>query len=167
MTSHGTLKGRVIALTALTVALAAGAGVLGSDALLNRGFGHALEASRPSLSFDATGPSVPAQGTTVGDEGFWLTRAEMQSPAPFAKPLAIGDRITIAGRDGRERHLEVVDMKTLGGDAARSLRSAGIRLMLVTCRVTGEGADRTEAPVRFMVEAEPSAPPLPPPAKAL
>ena len=26
-----------------------------------------------------------------------------ESPSPFAKPLAVGDRITITGGDGRER----------------------------------------------------------------
>ena len=168
MASNVTLKSRVIVMTGVAVAVAMGAGVLRSDLLLNRGFGHALDASRPGLSFDTVATKAPAQGATVGDEGYWLTRAEVESPAPFAKPLAVGDRITIAGRDGRERQLEVVDLKAVGGNAARALRTGGMRLLLVTCRVTGEGADRADAPVRFIIEAEPAVPAaLPAPAKAL
>ena len=40
-------------------------------------------------------------------------------------------------------------------------------LLLVTCRVTGEAAERADAPVRFIIEAEPAVPALPAPAKAL
>ena len=175
MASNATLKSRVIVVSktraivaaGFALAVATGVGVLRSDLLLNRGFGNALEASRPGLSFDTAATKAPAQGVTVGDEGYWLTRAEVESPTPFAKPLAVGDRITIAGRDGRERQLEVVDLKAVGGNAARALRSGAMRLLLVTCRVTGEGADRADAPVRFIIEAEPAAPALPAPAKAL
>ena len=167
MASNVTLKSRVIVMTAVAVAVAAGAGVLRSDLLLNRGFGNALEASRPGLSFDSVATKAPAQGATVGDEGYWLTRAEVESPTPFAKPLAVGDRITIAGRDGRERQLEVVDLKAVGGNATRAIHTGGMRLLLVTCRVTGDGADQAAAPVRFIIEAEPAVPALPAPAKAL
>src|SRR5689334_20114822 len=139
MASNATLKSRAIVMTGVALAVAAGAGVLRSDLLLNRGFGNALEASRPSLSFEPAATKAPAQAP-VGDEGYWLTRAEVESPAPFAKALAVGDRITIAGREGRERQLEVVDLKAVGGNAARTLRTGGMRLLLVTCRVTGEAA---------------------------
>jgi hypothetical protein len=167
MASNATLKSRAIVMTGVAVAVAAGAGVLRSDLLLNRGFGHALEASRPSLSFDTAATKAPAQGATVGDEGYWLTRAEVESPTPFAKALTVGDRITIASREGRERQLEVVDLKAVGGNAARTLRTGGMRLLLVTCRVTGEGADQAAAPVRFIIEAETATPLRPAPAKAL
>jgi len=108
MASNATSKSRVIVLskthaivvTGFALAAAAGVGVMRSDLLLNRGFGHALEASRPGLSFDTVATKAPAKGATVGDEGYWLTRADVESPSPFAKPLAVGDRITIAGRDG-------------------------------------------------------------------
>ena len=167
MASNVTFKSRAIVMTAVAVAVAAGAGVLRSDLLLNRGFGNALDASRPGLSFDTVATKAPSQGATVGDEGYWLTRAEVESPTPFAKPLAVGDRITIAGRDGRERQLEVMDLKAVGGNANRGIRSGGMRLLLVTCRVTGDGADQAAAPVRFIIEAEPAVPALPAPAKAL
>ena len=92
MVSKATLKSRVVVMTGLTMALAAGAAVLHTDLLLNRGFGNALGASRPGLSFDTVTTKEVAQRATVGDEGYWLTRAEVESPAPFAKPLAVGDR---------------------------------------------------------------------------
>ena len=54
MASKATSKGRIFAAAGLAVAVMAGAGVLRSDLLLNRGFGQALEASRPALSFDTS-----------------------------------------------------------------------------------------------------------------
>jgi hypothetical protein len=42
MVSKATLKSRVVVLTGLAMALAAGAAVLHTDLLLNRGFGNAL-----------------------------------------------------------------------------------------------------------------------------
>ena len=65
MASNATLKSRVIVVSktrAVAMAVAAGVGVLRSDLLLNRGFGNALEASRPGLSFD----TVAAQGAGPG-----------------------------------------------------------------------------------------------------
>lgn len=168
MASSATLKSRVIVLAGVAVAAAAGAAVLRTDLLLSRGFDHALEAPRPGLSFETAASKDPAQATTAGDEGYWLTRAEVESPTPFAKPIAVGDRISIAGRDGHERHLEVVDLKAIGGNVARAAGPAHPRLLLVTCRIVGEGAGLAEAPVRFIVEAEPVAPATPlAPAKAL
>ena len=166
MASTATVKSRVIALAGIAVVVAAGAAVLRTDLLLSRGFGNALDTLRPGLSFETTASKQPAQGA-AGDEGYWLTRAEVESPTPFAKPLAIGDRITIAGRDGRERQLEVVDLKAIGGNHVRATPAAHPRLLLVTCRVTGEAVDRADAPVRFIVEAEPAEPAAPTPAKAL
>ncbi|MBO0742876.1 MAG: hypothetical protein J2P51_15805 [Hyphomicrobiaceae bacterium] len=168
MASNMTSHSRVIAVSGIAIAaVGAGVGVLRSDLLLNRGFGNALEAPRPGLSFDGATAKAQDHAAAVGDEGFWLTRSEVESPAPFAKQLAVGDRISIAGRDGRQRQLEVVDLKAIGGNAARPLRSGGMRLLLVTCRVTGEGADRADAPVRFVIEAEPMQRALAAPAKAL
>jgi hypothetical protein len=166
MASTANAKSRLILVAGIAVAAAAGMAVLRTDLLLSRGFGLALDASRPGLSFEAAGAKQPARDA-VGDEGYWLTRAEVESPTPFAKPLAVGDRITIAGRNGRERHLEVVDLKAIGGSQARTASAAHPRLLLVTCRVTGAAADQAEAPVRFIVEAQPAEPATPAPAKAL
>jgi len=168
MASNVTSQGRVIAMAGIAVAVVGvGVGVLRSDLLLDRGFGNALQAKRPGLSFDGAATKTQDHAAAVGDEGYWLTRSEVESPTPFAKQLAVGDRISIAGRDGRERQLEVVDLKAIGGNAARPLRTGGMRLLLVTCRVTSEAVDRGDAPVRFVIEAEPVHRALAAPAKAL
>ena len=67
---------------------------------------------------------------------------------------------------GGNVELEVVDLKAVGGNPTRGARAETMRLLLVTCRVTGDGAERSDAPVRFIIEAEP-APARPAPAKAL
>src|SRR5437016_12567840 len=126
--STGT-RSRMLMLAALTMAAGAGALASHSNVLLSHGFGKALQSSRSELSFM---PAAPAAPKVAGDEGYWLTRAEVQSPSPFAKPLAVGDRITISGSDGRERRLEVVDLK-----AMQASGSTQLRLLLVTCRVAG------------------------------
>ena len=163
MRRGATSKACVLLLSGVVGALAVGAGVLYSDRLLTNGFDRALALSRDGLSFDAV-PSRRPSPTAAGDEGFWLTRAEVESPAPFAKPLAVGDRITIVGSDGRERRLEVVDLKTVGGNAGRSAPRG--RLLLVSCRVTGKASESAEAMVRFLIEvAAPES--VPAPAKAL
>jgi len=165
--SRRTPDSRALVLTGLAVAgAAAGASALGSGALLSHGFDQALEAPRPGLSLVAPAKDAGAR-STVGDEGYWLTRAEVESPAPFAKPLSVGDRITISGREGRERHLEVVDLKVIGRAPGQASSAVAMRLLLVTCRVTGEASERADAPVRFIIEAEPEAPRMPAPAKAL
>jgi hypothetical protein len=141
--------------------------VLHGDAWVARDFGKKLS-SRALLSLTSAGAAAQAR-SAVGDEGFWLTRAEVESPAPFAKPLAVGDRITISAQDGRERQLEVIDLKTIGaGTATRVVSEAGHnRLLLVTCRVLGGAGRQGDAPVRFIVEAEPVTTNVPTPAKAL
>jgi hypothetical protein len=165
MANRATVKGRMLLLAGAVAAVGAAAVLVRTDLLLHRGFGVALDVPRPGLSFEIT--SAPAQGAVAGDEGYWLTRADVESPALFAKPLAIGDRITIASRDGRERRLEVVDLKALGGSSAHAGRHGHARLLLVTCRVAGEAAERAEAHVRFIIEAESAELAPPAPAKAL
>ncbi|KAB2910875.1 MAG: hypothetical protein F9K29_23900 [Hyphomicrobiaceae bacterium] len=154
-----TSKSRLIALGGLAAAIAAGAASLWqTDLLLSRGFGKALQSASPALSFAPTAVSEWAKGPVAGDEGYWLTRAELQSPTAFPKPLAVGDRITISGGDGRQRQLQVADLKAIGGTMAVRNGSAGAhpRLMLVTCNVVGDEAKRTDdGPVRFIVEVEP------------
>jgi hypothetical protein len=133
--------------------MAAGAAtalLLNSGSLLDSGLDKAFAQSGAGLSFE-TPAAKPTAAATSGDEGYWLTQADVKSPAPFADPLSVGDRITIAGSDGRERRLEVVDLKTVGGTATGAV--GGRRLLLVSCRVTGAGAERSEALVRFLIEA--------------
>ncbi len=168
MASRATLKSCLTVLAGVAIAAATGAALARTDQLLSRGFGNALDAPRPGLSFETVATKEQQQGVTAGDEGYWLTRAEVESPTPFARPLSIGDRITISGHDGHARQLEVVDLKAIGGSSARTTaQMAHPRLLLVTCRVAGEPAGQAAAPVRFIVEAEPAVPATPAPAKAL
>ncbi len=156
-------RGCALLLFGVAAGVAATSAATMSDSLLERGFGRALSVSHADLTF-APGAAARTAETAAGNEGFWLTRAEVQSPAPFAKPLAVGDRITIAGSDGQERRLEVVDMKAVGGrTSALGVRG---RLLLVSCRVTGEAAQASATTVRFLIEAA-AEQPLPRPAKAL
>lgn len=167
MVSRATLKSRLTVLAGIVIAAAAGAALARTDLLLSRGFGNALDAQRPGLSFEMVTTKEQPRGAAAGDEGYWLTRAEVESPTPFGKPLTVGDRITISGHDGAERQLEVVDLKAIGGSSARTGQMAHPRLLLVTCRVAGDTAGQAEASVRFIIEAEPSIPATPAPAKAL
>jgi hypothetical protein len=150
MVGNGRSRGGALLLSAAIAGFAATALLLTSSSLLvDRGLDNALAQSGAGLSFAA---GRPAAATTAGDEGFWLTKSEVQSAIPFANPLSIGDRITIATGDGHERRLEVVDLKAIGNPPG----AVGVhRLLLVSCRVAGQGAERSEALVRFLVEAVP------------
>jgi hypothetical protein len=139
-------------LTACLIAGAAGAAVMRTDVLLGRSLGTALQQSKAELSFD--GVQVAARsGAAVGDEGFWLTRASSDISSPLAKPLLVGDHISISSAGGDNRLFEVTAMKALGPDGAPSAEGnlAPSRLMLVVCRLI-EAADREPRFVRFIVE---------------
>lgn len=145
------LKSHVALAVALVTAAAAGALFARQPLSMSQGFEKALNTSRTELTFN-----TPATNhNRAGDEGYWLTRAEMHSPALFQKPVAVGDRITIAGADGLERKLEVVAVKAMGTHAHLGDATSG--LVLVTCRVSGEVA-ATETLVRFIVEGQASQP---------
>jgi hypothetical protein len=152
MVGNGRSRGGALVLSAAIAGFAVTALLLNSSSLLvDRGLDNALAQSGAGLTF-AAGPGGPAAAATAGDEGFWLTKSEVQSAIPFANPLSIGDRITIAAGDGHERRLEVVDLKAIGNPPGAV---GAHRLLLVSCRVTGQGAERSEALVRFLVEAVP------------
>jgi hypothetical protein len=147
---------RVTMLTACLIAGAAGAAVMRTDLLLGQGLGTALQQSRSEMSFDNVQAASRA-GAAVGDEGYWLARASADSPSPFAKPLLVGDRISISSGGGDNRLFEVVGMKALGSDgtAAGDGNLAPSRLMLVICRsIDASGHDQRS--VRFIVEMPPA-----------
>jgi hypothetical protein len=142
---------------------------LRADLMVAHGFRQALGGHSGGVSLElAADRRLQAE---VGDEGYWLARSDVASAAPFSKPLAIGDRITIADRNGRERRLQVVDLKPIGVPLFRVAAGAPpVQLMVVTCR-DADAADRDgEATVRFIIQsemAEPAAPPPQPAPKAL
>ena len=147
-----TFKARAIALAGFAALAAIGAGLWQTDLLVARGFGRALEGAKPTLSFQPAIKGKQPQ-TVSGDEGYWLTRADVESPTPFAKPLALGDRITISGADGHTHQLEIVDLKAVGTTLPVAATGQTLpRLLIVTCRSVGETG--TQGQVRFIVEAD-------------
>ncbi|MDX2204264.1 MAG: hypothetical protein NW223_16045 [Hyphomicrobiaceae bacterium] len=147
------MRSHLVLAAALAAAAAAGALFARLPFSMSQGFEKALSTSRSELTFN---PS--ATHNRAGDEGYWLTRAEMQSPGLFEKPVAIGDRITITGTDGVERKLEVVAVTAVGG--TQPVAAAATRgLVLVTCRLKGDAAGETL--VRFIVEGQTAGPAKP------
>jgi hypothetical protein len=150
------LKGRVALVAGGLAVLLAAAGAMRADLIVSHGFAKAFgtQAAVEPLDIQRT---AKAQGLTqVGDEGYWLTRSEVESPAPFDKGLAVGDRIHITGRDGRERNLEVVDLRVIGEPIVRTVEgTAPVRLLLVTCHIVNASGDRDDkTPVRFIIEGD-------------
>ena len=138
----------------MAAALATGA-ALRADLMVNHGFNTA--SGKDLTSFAAPSRVSTQAASPVGDEGYWLTRADVENPIPFGKQLSVGDRITIAGRDGRQRILEVVDLRSLGEPLTKAVTGAHpMRLLLVTCRIVDETNREAGAPVRFIIEGEPT-----------
>jgi len=145
-------KARLIALAGLAAVTAVGAGLWHTDLLVARGFGKALEGAKPTLSFQPAAKGKQVQAAIDGDEGYWLTRAEFESPTSFVKPLALGDRITISGGDGTHQ-FEIVDLKAVGTTLPVATTGQALpRLLIVTCRSIGENGKPSQ--VRFIVEAD-------------
>jgi hypothetical protein len=152
MLRTATFKARVIALAGFAAVGAVGAALWHTDLLVARGFGKALEGAKPTLSFQPATKGGRTQAV-AGDEGYWLTRADVESPTPFAKPLALGDRITISGGDGRAQQLEIVDLKAIGTTLPVATGSQALpRLLIVTCRSVGDTG--AQGQIRFIVEAD-------------
>lgn len=162
-------KGRLALLAGVIAAALLTAGAWRADLMVSHGFtvafgGQAVRAPlEPQRAAGASGATQQDR-----DTGFWLTRSEVESPALFDRQLAVGDRITIAGRDGRERILQVVDLKVIGEPLVRAVAGAApMRLLLVTCHIVGgDGEQAAKVPVRFIIEGEPSEPAMPRPASA-
>jgi len=151
-----------IPIAALGLALAGLGGValtLGnSDAVVERGFERALA----KMSNGQDGPA--GKSTTVaGSEDFWLTHVDPKGSPLTAKPVAIGDRVTISS-GGRKRVLRVVEIDELDSKiipvSSSSPRPA--RLLLVT---TQDESDRNAHPIRFLIDEDDASPALSPASK--
>jgi hypothetical protein len=152
MLHTATSKARVIALAGFAAMAMVGAALWHTDLLVARGFGKALEGAKPTLSFQFATKGNQKQAV-AGDEGYWLTRADVESPTPFAKPLALGDRITISGSDGRAHQLEIVDLKAVGTTLPVAATGQALpRLLVVTCRTVGGAGPQGQ--MRFIIEAD-------------
>jgi hypothetical protein len=67
----------------------------------------------------------------------------------LARSLAVGDRITISGKGGERRTLEVADVRPLVEPNRPAASGPGPNLLLVTCTVLG---GEPGAVVRFVIE---------------
>jgi len=160
MLRTATQRGRVVLVVGSVVAATAGAVALRADALVTYGFGKAFGAQKAAPPFELAAPGSRLQKGEVGDETYWRTRAEFDGPAPFDRRLAVGDRITIAGRDGRARNLEVVGLKAMSAPLLKiAVGAAPVPLLLVICRVIDATDPQKQELVRFMIEAEEEAKP--------
>ena len=132
----------VAALVGATGLLAsAGWGFKGTEAVVGASFERAVTAAGlPPRS--ALLPAPPA----ASDDLFKLSKADGPEGLPFGlgRPVGVGDRITIAGRDGQNRVLEVSEVRPVAAGSA-----ADAAMLLVTC-VTRDGG--VPATIRFVVE---------------
>jgi len=152
------MRTSTLAASGALLALITTAMALKPEALLTRSFETAL-GERPAVG-------AAAAVDRADREGLWLSRHEPDAAAGLIQPVALGDRISLRGSDGRMIELVVVDVRPLTGDPLRARTMAGPRIEIVTARTTGDGAQRT---IRFIVEtdeAEPM-PTAPKPQRAL
>jgi hypothetical protein len=125
------------------VGLGAAAVTIGNgEAVVERGFQRAI------AGLDGT---TPGKVTPVvsGSEEFWLTHLVHDAATTAAKPVAVGDRITISS-NGTERVLGVVSVDRLDSQVMQISSERHAPLLLVTCR---DVANPDARPVRFVVEA--------------
>lgn len=117
------------------------------EAVLDRGVEAALAQSGHA---QALSPPAPRAEALADSPHFWLSRLDDELPLGLSKPVQVGDRIEIAGRDG-QRTLEVVDIREIGSSLTRIESRPGPRLLLVTSREVGIGNPRL---VRFIIETD-------------
>jgi hypothetical protein len=127
----------------------------GSDAVVERGFERAF-ASLDGLATQTKGADLI---TTTGLQ-LRISRVAhdgaRDAAKAFAKPVAIGDRITIAS-GGRERALHVVKVDQLDSSIVPASSANPAPLLLVTC---SDDSNPKARPVRFLIEADETLPTL-------
>jgi hypothetical protein len=143
----------VISSIGLAILAASSMVILNDDALIRHALATAA-AQQPG--------GLPALDETVSqrasEDGYWLSRADAETPSPWPTMATIGDRITITGADHVTRELLVEDVKTLStGLPALATDTEGPTLLVVSARVLGSDPARI---VRFLIDQ--AAPPVPP-----
>lgn len=126
-----------IGLAAVGLALG-GLAFANTDTLLERGFERAL-----ARSPDTSGTTLARREAAAGSEDFWLRKARpRQNIVPAAaKPLAVGDPITISS-GGVDRVLTVTAVSELPAGFEQVVADGRTRrLVLVTCRERIRGGD--------------------------
>jgi hypothetical protein len=156
MLRTATQKGRLIVVVGSVVAAVASAAALRADLLVGYGFSKALGGQEPVPPFElATHPS--AKPGELGDEDFWLSRTDFEGPvaATSDRRPAVGDRLTLPGRDGRPRRVEVVAVRAVSTPLVKvTVGGAPVPLLLVTGRVLNPSKPDGEELVRVLIEAE-------------
>jgi hypothetical protein len=120
-----------------------------AELLLSRSYGVALaeaDAAPWTLSLTPALADAREQGPV---KAIWTGKPGHGSA--FRRPLAVGDRITIASRDGKPDRLSVVELEEIDGT---TIGVPGVRFQMVTSRL--EGASRGEL-VRFLIAVDPAA----------
>lgn len=151
---------RVSSLACLVSAAALGwvaLGGLGGDGLVERSVADAMDhaevqgasANTPVRSFD------PAH----------IRLSSLPSGHAFGNPVAVGDRITLAQRDGGTATYEVVEVRPLSAQALGAEAHSGPNLMLVTA-TTGAGRVPAQT-IRFIFDGEAKSVPAVPKPHAL
>ncbi|WP_072376007.1 hypothetical protein [Hyphomicrobium sp. NDB2Meth4] len=139
-------KNLPIAVLGLSAAgLGAAAVTLGNgEAVVERGFQRAI------ANMDADAGAKRAAPVVAGTEEFWLTHVVHDAGTATAKPVSVGDRITISS-NGTQRVLNVVTVDRLDNQVLPVSSTAHpTPLILVTCR---DEANPQARPVRFLLEA--------------
>ncbi len=120
------------------------------DAILGRSVEAALAQAPPPAQAPDASPNIHRQQALADSPNFLLSRLDDELPLGLSKPVQVGDRIDISGRNGR-RTLEVVDIREIGPSLTKVENKPGPRFLLVTTRETGPGQPRF---VRFIIEAD-------------
>lgn len=136
----------VVALGLAAAGLGAAALTLGNgDAVVERSFEQALA----NMGERAGMPARGADMVISAAEQLHVTRA-VHDGSMVAKPVSIGDRITISS-GGRDRVLHVVKVDQLDGSIVQASTKRPTPLLLVTCR---DESNPNGRPVRFLIEAD-------------
>jgi hypothetical protein len=122
---------------------AAGVTIGNGEAVVERGFQRAI------AGLDSPATQGKVTPVVSGSEEFWLTHLVHDAATTGAKPVAVGDRITISS-NGTERVLGVVSVDRLDSQVMQISSERHAPLLLVTCR---DVANPDARPVRFVVEA--------------
>jgi hypothetical protein len=151
----------IIAMRVPLLALATTAGTIAAvsimlshpEALIDHSITSALAQVTPARH------PQPTPHTTSGEAQLLQpssTGAGLEGPFGLARSLAVGDRITISGRDGERRTLEVAELRSLANANRPATDGTGANFVLVTCNVLGA---EPGAVVRFVIEDNDSGPP--------
>ena len=158
MLRTATQKGRLILVVGLVAAAAAGAAALRADLMVSYRFDAAFGTRGAALPFDLAGSGSQTSGG-LSEDADALSLAKFEGSGPFERRPAVGDRISVVGRDGRALTLEVVSIRPVREPLLRIASGASpARLLLVVCRIVDAREPEAREPLRFMIEVEETKP---------